>query len=81
MKLTYLNNRKVKKMNKTVETILKYLSQSSTYKGLFSVLAAFGVVMKPELADAIIACALGIIGLINVLIDEHSSSKTNKVQA
>ncbi len=68
-------------MNKTVETILKYLSQSSTYKGLFSVLAAFGVVMKPELADAIIACALGIIGLINVLIDEHSSSKTNKVQA
>ncbi|MBS4760280.1 MAG: hypothetical protein KHX03_06245 [Clostridium sp.] len=68
-------------MNKAVETILKYLSQSSTYKGLFSVLAAFGVVMKPELADAIIACALGIIGLINVLIDEHSSSKTNKVQA
>lgn len=58
-------------MNNVLETILKYLSQASTYKGLFSVLAAFGVVLKPELADAIIACALGIIGLINVLIDEH----------
>lgn len=59
-------------MNRIFETILKYLGQSSTYKGLFSVLAAFGLILKPELADAIIACALGIIGLINVLIDEHS---------
>lgn len=59
-------------MNKIFETILKYLGQSSTYKGLFSVLAAFGLILKPELADAIIACALGVIGLINVLIDEHS---------
>lgn len=59
-------------MNKIFSTILKYLGQSSTYKGLFSVLAAFGLILKPELADAIIACALGIIGLINVLVDEHS---------
>ena len=59
-------------MNKIFETVMKYLNQASTYKGLFSVLAAFGLVMKPELADAIIACALGIIGLINVLVDEHS---------
>lgn len=58
-----------------LETILKYLGQASTYKGLFSVLAAFGIILKPELTDAIIACALGVIGLINVLIDE------NKVKA
>ena len=58
-------------MNNILSTILKYLGQSSTYKGLFSVLAAFGVVMKPELADAIVACALGVIGLINVIVDEH----------
>ena len=56
-------------MNKIIETILKYLNQPSTYKGLFSVLAAFGVVLKPELSDAIIACALGIIGLINVIVE------------
>ncbi|CDC20219.1 unknown [Clostridium sp. CAG:306] len=65
-------------MNKILETILRYLGQSSTYKGLFSVLAAFGVVLKPEMADAIIACALGIIGLINVIIDDHKHTTDNK---
>ena len=35
-------------MNKILETIMKYLGQASTYKGLFSVLAAFGVVLKPD---------------------------------
>ena len=68
-------------MNKIVETVLKYLNQSSTYKGLFSVLAAFGVVLKPELADAMIACALGVIGLINVIVDEHEVSQTTKTKA
>ena len=62
-------------MNKILETVLKYLGQPSTYKGLFSLLASFGVVLKPELADAIIACALGLIGIINVLVDESLSSK------
>lgn len=64
-------------MNKINETILKYLGQSSTYKGLFSVLAAFGIVLNPELSDAIIACALGVIGLINVLVDENLGRKEN----
>ena len=68
-------------MNKITETILKYLNQPSTYKGLFSVLAAFGVVLKPELSDAIIACALGIIGLINVIVDEHEVIKNSNVKA
>lgn len=68
-------------MNKITETVLKYLNQSSTYKGLFSVLAAFGVVLKPELADAIIACALGIIGLINVIVDEHKVKISSKAES
>lgn len=68
-------------MNNILETILKYLNQASTYKGLFSVLAAFGVVLKPELADAIIACALGVIGLINVIVDEHKIKETIKTKA
>lgn len=68
-------------MNKLIETVLKYLGQSSTYKGLFSVLAAFGVAMKPELADAIIACALGIIGLINILINEAPKTQAKEGQS
>lgn len=65
-------------MDKIFETILRYLGQSSTYKGLFSVLAAFGVALKPEMADAIIACALGVIGLINVIIDEKKHNVVNQ---
>ena len=59
---------------KWYEVIFKYLSQSSTYKGLFALLAAFGVIISPELSDAIIACALGIIGLVDVVTDEHSKN-------
>lgn len=68
-------------MNNIIKTVLKYLSQSSTYKGLFSVLAAFGVALRPELADAIIACALGVIGLINVLVDEHTPPKETAAES
>ena len=60
------------------KTILNYLNQTSTYKGIFSVLAAFGIVLKPELADAIIACALGIIGLINICINEYTNHKSGE---
>ena len=59
---------------KWYEVVLKYLNQSSTYKGLFALLAAFGVIISPELSDAIIACALGVIGLVDVIIDEHSKN-------
>lgn len=55
---------------KWYEIILNYLNQASTYKGLFAILAAFGVIMSPELSNAIIACALGVIGLVDVIIDE-----------
>lgn len=55
---------------KWYEIILNYLNQSSTYKGLFAILAAFGVMISPELSNAIIACALGVIGLVDVIIDE-----------
>lgn len=68
-------------MNNIIKTVLKYLSQSSTYKGLFSVLAAFGVALRPELADAIIACALGVIGLINVLVDEHKTPQKTAAES
>ena len=60
------------------KTILNYLNQTSTYKGIFSVLAAFGIVLKPELADAIIACALGIIGLINICINEYTNKNSGE---
>lgn len=58
------------------EVILNYLTQSSTYKGLFTILAAFGVTVSDGLTQAIIACAIGIFGLIDVIVDE----KVKKVE-
>ena len=63
-------------MNNNLNHIINYLTQASTYKGIFTMLAAFGIVLKPELADAIIACALGITGLINVIINDTPKQGT-----
>lgn len=57
------------------QVLLKYLTQKSTWLGLFSVLAAFGVALKPEMSDAIISCVLGVFGLVNVIIDEKTGAK------
>ncbi len=55
---------------KWYEVLLNYLSQASTYKGIFTILGAFGVVISDGLTQAIIACCVGIFGLIDVIIDE-----------
>lgn len=57
------------------QVLLKYLTQKSTWLGLFSVLAAFGVALKPEMSDAIISCVLGVFGLVNVIVDEKTGAK------
>lgn len=54
-----------------METIWNYLKQASTYKGLFSILGAFGIAVSPEMSGAIITAVLGIIGLIDVIVDER----------
>lgn len=54
------------------ETLLNYLTQESTYTGLVAILTAFGVTLYPELSQAIIACALGVFGLIKVIVNERA---------
>lgn len=61
-------------MGKILDTILNYLTQSSTYKGIFTILATFGVVVSEPLSQAICGCALGIFGLVDVLIDERKKA-------
>lgn len=53
------------------ETLLNYLTQESTWIGLLAIVTAFGVAIKPELAQAIVTCALGVFGLIKVIINER----------
>lgn len=57
--------------NKTwYNTLLTYLTQSSTYVGLLAIFTAFGINLAPELSQAIVTCALGVFGLIEVLINK-----------
>jgi hypothetical protein len=51
--------------------LLDRLKEPSTWRGLIGLLTGFGIVIKPELADAIIAVGVGLIGLINVIRKEY----------
>lgn len=57
------------------ETLLNYLTQESTYTGLVAILTAFGITLYPELSQAIITCALGVFGLIKVIVNEKKDKK------
>lgn len=58
---------------KFFDVLLNYLTQESTYTGLLAIVTAFGVALKPELSQAIITCALGIFGLIKVIVNEKAT--------
>lgn len=54
------------------KTILEYLSQQSTWKGIIGIVTAAGVAISPELSAAIVAAGMAAIGLINVVRNEKS---------
>jgi hypothetical protein len=54
-------------MKNTIDTLLNYLGQNSTWRGIILVAASFGLALEPELQNHIIAAALGLVGIINVL--------------
>ncbi len=53
-----------------MKTILEYLSQQSTWKGLIGLVTAAGVALSPEQSSAIVATGLALVGLINVFRNE-----------
>lgn len=55
-----------------MNTVLNYLAQASTWRGLFAILTTFGVVIKPELSNAIIASGVALIGLVEVIRNEKA---------
>ena len=59
-------------MKKILDVMLNYLTQESTYVGLTAILTAIGITLKPELAQAIVTCALGVFGLIKVIVNDKS---------
>lgn len=62
-------------MKKILNVLLNYLTQESTYVGLTAILTAIGITLKPELAQAIVTCALGVFGLIKVIVNDRVGSR------
>lgn len=62
-------------MKKILDVVLNYLTQESTYVGLTAILTAIGITLKPELAQAIVTCALGVFGLIKVIVNDRVGSR------
>lgn len=62
-------------MKKILEVLLNYLTQESTYVGITAILTAVGITLKPELAQAIVTCALGVFGLIKVIVNDRVGSR------
>lgn len=53
-----------------METLIKYLKQSSTWMGLVGIASGFGLTISPELATQIAAAGVALVGLIAVIVDE-----------
>jgi len=60
---------------KFLEMLLNYLTQPSTYKGIFTILGTCGVVLSDGLTQAIIAFCVATFGLIDVIIDERAKKE------
>lgn len=53
-----------------IDTILKKLSEPSTYKGLTIIIGLVGYQINPELLNQIIVVCTGIFGLIEIIRTE-----------
>ena len=62
-------------MEKIIYILKNYLTQKSTYIGIFTLLSTFGITLGDKLTEAICACALGVFGLIYVILDERAKKE------
>ena len=57
-----------------VKFIIARLSEASTWKGIFLLLTAAGVTLKPELQAAITAVGLSLTGLVGIAVPDAAAS-------
>jgi hypothetical protein len=55
--------------------VLARLSEASTWKGIFLILTAAGVTLKPELQAAITAVGLSLTGLVGVVVPDATPAE------
>ena len=53
-----------------MEFIVARMKEASTWRGIVGLFAAFGIVISPELADAMMVAGLGAFSLIEVFRKE-----------
>lgn len=53
--------------------IIARLSEATTWKGIFLILTAAGVTLKPELQSAITAVGLALTGLVGVFVPDAAA--------
>lgn len=58
-----------------METILKYLKQPSTIRGIIGVLGAVGVALSPEQTEAIVTAAIAALGVFEVFRNEDKPTQ------
>lgn len=59
---------------KILKKIIEYLRFPSTWKGLIAIAAAAGLTFTDAQAEAIMGAALGVIGMIQVFIDDRTAA-------
>lgn len=57
-----------------MDWIITRLSEPSTWKGLFAILAAGGITLAPDYQNAIIGIGLSLVGLYNVIKKDKSNA-------
>jgi hypothetical protein len=64
-----------------IQYILNRLNETSTWRGIISILTGLGVKLRPDLAEAIISAGLSLIGIINILRKEKPNAPAASVPA
>jgi hypothetical protein len=59
---------------KPLRFILARLSEASTWKGIFLILTAAGVAVRPEMQNAIVSLGLALTGLIGVAAPDPAAT-------
>jgi hypothetical protein len=63
-----------------MKTILRYLKQPSTWRGIIWLLTLFGISLSPEQWQAISFAGIAVVGAIEVFIDEEKAPNTINIQ-
>jgi hypothetical protein len=53
-----------------VRFVIARLKEASTYRGLMLILTGLGVALRPEVAEAIMACGVAVAGLAGVVLPD-----------